>query len=88
MPGPPPGHDGEPEPRDGRAHLPREFVMWTVDLDAGRAKDSDAWPDKMQNAKPAQEIAHHLQKGEELGKTRARPFEEDFVRAFRGRRQG
>src|SRR5437879_2689617 len=55
------GHDGEPQARNRRAHLSREFVMWTIDLDAGRAKDSHAWPNKMQNAKPAQKIAHHSQ---------------------------
>src|SRR5437660_84636 len=63
------GHDGETQPRNGRAHLPREFVMWIVDLDAGRAKDGDAWPNKMQDAKTAQKIAHHSQEGEKFGKT-------------------
>jgi hypothetical protein len=43
--------------------------MWTVDLDAGRAKDGDAWPNKMQDAKTTQEIAHHSQKSEKFGKT-------------------
>src|SRR5206468_10342140 len=84
-PGPTAGHDGEPEPRNRSAHFPSQLVIRIVALDPGRAEDGHTWPDEVQGAKSTQEIAHDSQKGEELGKTRTRPFEEDFIRAL-GRR--
>ena len=79
------GHDSETQPRNRFAHLSREFVMWIVDLDAGRAKHGDAWSNKVQDAKTAKKIAHHSQESNEFVEARPRSFEEDFIRAF-GRR--
>src|SRR5439155_20952480 len=75
--GPAAGHYCEPESRNCRAHFPGELVMRIFGLNPGRAKNGHTWTDEVQGAKSAQEIAHDSQKGEELGKTRTRPFEED-----------
>jgi hypothetical protein len=53
--------------------------MRMAGLDPGRAEDGHARADKMERAKSAQKIAHHLQQGEELFKTRARSFQENFI---------
>jgi hypothetical protein len=53
--------------------------MRIAGLYSGRTEDSHAWTDKMKRAKTAQKIAHHLQKGEELFKTRTRSFQENFI---------
>src|SRR5438876_580652 len=81
-PGAASGHDCESKPRNGRTHFSSEFVMRIVALNARRAENGYAWTDEVKRAKSAQKIAHHPQKGEKLGKTRTRPFEEKFVGPF------
>src|SRR6266478_4146154 len=79
----PAGDDSEPEPRNRRAHFSSQLVIRIVALNARRSKHSHTWTDEVKRAKSAQEITHHPQKGEELSKTRTRPFEEDLIGTFR-----
>ena len=79
------GHHCEPEPCNCRAYFPSELVIRIIAFNPSRAENGHTWTDEVQDAKSAQKIAHDSQKGEELGKTRTRPFEEDFIRAL-GRR--
>src|SRR5437762_10282764 len=84
-PGAAAGHDSESELRDGRAHFPSELAIRIIAFNPSRAENGHTWTDEVQDAKSAQKIAHDSQKGEELGKTRTRPFEKDLISA-RGRR--
>ena len=59
--------------------------MRIIALNPSRTENGHTWTDEVQCAKSAQEIAHYSQKGEEIGKTRTRPFEKDLISA-RGRR--
>src|SRR5205814_8577444 len=81
------GHHSKPEPRNGRAHFSSQLVMRIVVLNAGGAENGHARTDEVEGAKSAQEIAHHSQEGDELLETRARSFEEDFIRTFGWRGQ-
>src|SRR5690349_3919934 len=55
------GHDSKPEPRNSPAHFASQFVMRIVALNAGGAENRYARADEVQDAKSAQEIAHHSQ---------------------------
>src|SRR5438477_12598995 len=46
------GHDGETQPRNCRAHLPREFVMWIVTLTRAEPKTVTHGPTKCRTRKP------------------------------------